>query len=45
MKKNLIFVLIFVIYVLVNVKILVIYKKKVLWKVRYGENVLCKIFF
>lgn len=43
MKKN--FVLIFVIYVLVNVKILVIYKKKVLRKVRYGENVLCKIFF
>lgn len=28
MEKNLIFVLIFVIYVLVNVKILVIYKKK-----------------
>lgn len=45
MKKNLIFVLTFVIHVLANVKISVTYKKKVLRKVRHGENALRKTFF
>lgn len=45
MKKNLIFVRTFVIHVLANIKISVTYKKKVLRKVRHGENALRKTFF